>query len=282
MALKHILIAVPTMAGLMKTKTATTLVILMRQLTRAGILADYLNIDSSDIVYARNYFARVVLESETLDALLFVDSDMQFPPSLVMKMLNLGADVVGAAYTKRVLDMDRFSQAVNTAKTYSPEAKARALANTYNFTVVPSWTSPTVERMDVLNGFAKMAAVGMGCSLITKAALQAMIEGKVVEPRKDIIDGVPQVGWAFFDCMKVQDITLSEDFSFCYRWTRMLGRDLWVNIDEVVTHLGDFPHEARYIDRLAKVGVKPNPLAANAPDSTAIHVDADLIVGAES
>ena len=46
------------MAGLMKAKTTTALVLLMRQLTRAGIMAEYLNIDSSDIVYARNFFAR--------------------------------------------------------------------------------------------------------------------------------------------------------------------------------------------------------------------------------
>jgi hypothetical protein len=264
----------------MKTKTATTLVVLMRQLTRAGILADYLNIDSSDIVYARNYFARLVLTSKTLEGVLFVDSDMQFNPALVMKMLSMGVDVVGAAYPKRTLDMDGFARTMTAAKAYSPEAKAQALANTYNFTVVPSWDSPVVRRLEVVGGFAKMAAVGMGCTLITKAALQAMIDGKVVEPRKDIIDGDPQVGWAFFDCLKVGDITLSEDFSFCYRWTRGLGRDLWVNIDEPVTHLGDFPHEARYIDRLAKVGTKAG--AANEPDSTAIHIDADLIVGAES
>lgn len=290
MAVKHLLIAVPTMAGLMKAKTATTLVLLTRELTRQGVLVDYLNVDSSDIVYARNFFAKQALKIPSVDALLFVDSDMFFAPSLVIRMINLGADVVGAAYTKRSLDMDQFSRAMTAVaqEDYSPEAKARTLANAYNFTVVPSWTSPVVKRMEVLEGFAKMAAVGMGCTLITKAGLQAMIDGKVVDQRKDIIDGEHQMSWAFFDCVKVGDVTLSEDFSFCYRWTRLLGRDLWVNIDEKITHLGDFPHEARYIDRLAKVGVKtatpappPDGAAANAPNSTAIHIDADLIVGAE-
>lgn len=280
MAFKHILIAVPTMAGLMKAKTATTLVLLMRQLTSAGVTAEYLNVDSSDIVYARNFFAREMLRLEVLDGLLFVDSDMQFRPALVRKMLNLGADVVATAYPKRTLDMNQYSRAMAAAGGFSPEAKARALANTYNFTVVPSWSEPKPKRMVVAAGFAKMAAAGMGCTLISRAALQAMIDGKVVEQRKDIIDGDEQLSWGFFDCIKVGDVTLSEDFSFCYRWTRLLGRDLWVNIDETVTHLGDFNHEARYIDRLAKLAPEESaaqPPPPRAPNSTGVDINADLI-----
>jgi hypothetical protein len=279
-AFKHILIAVPTMAGLMKAKTATTLVLLMRQLTRAGVVAEYLNVDSSDIVYARNFFAREMLRLEALDGLLFVDSDMQFRPALVRRMLNLGADIVATAYPKRTLNMNQYSRAMAGAGGFSPEAKARALANTYNFTVLPSWTAPGPKQLQVVAGFAKMAAAGMGCTLISRAALQAMIDGKVVEQRKDIIDGDEQLAWGFFDCLKVGDITLSEDFSFCYRWTRLLGRDLWVNVDETVTHLGDFSHEARYIDRLAKLEPEAGAAQAaapRAPDSTGVDVDADLI-----
>ena len=280
MAFKHILIAVPTMAGLMKAKTATTLILLMRQLTSAGIAAEYLNVDSSDIVYARNFFAREMLRLEALDGLLFVDSDMSFRPALVRRMLNLGADVVATAYPKRTLNMDQYSRAMAATEGFSDEAKARVLANTYNFTCVPSWNTPRPGNMQVAGGFAKMAAAGMGCTLISRAALQAMIDGKVVDQRRDIIDGDNQLAWGFFDCLKVGDITLSEDFSFCYRWTRLLGRDLWVNIDETVSHLGDFSHEARYIDRLAKLepdaGAAP-AAAPSAPNSTGVDIDADLI-----
>ena len=245
------------MGGIIKSKTATTLILLMRLLTRAGVEAEFLNIDSSDIVYARNYYAKLVLESDNIDGLLFVDSDMHFRPGLVMRMLRLNADVVATAYPKRALNMDQFAQHMASQTEFSPKAKAKALADTYQYTVVPSWTSPKVKTLAVMQGFAKMAAAGMGCTLISRAALQALIDGQAVEKRKDIIEGVEQVGWGFFDTMKVDGVTLSEDFSFCYRWTRGLGRDLWVNIDEAVTHLGDFAYEARYIDRLTHIGVVP-------------------------
>jgi len=279
MALKHILIAVPTMGGIIKSKTTTTLVLLMRQLTRAGIAAEFLNIDSSDIVYARNFYARVVLNSRDLDGLLFIDSDMHFRPALVLRMLNLGVEVAATAYPKRSLDMDQFAQQMASKSEFSPKAKAKALADTYQYTVVPSWTSPKVTTMEVVNGFVKMAAAGMGCTLISRAALQALIDGKAVERRKDIIDGEEQLSWGFFDTMKVGDVTLSEDFSFCYRWTRLLGRDLWVNVDEAVTHLGDFGYEARYLDRLTQVATLTSSDHTVPTTSSASVEAAELTVG---
>ena len=206
---------------------------------------------------------------------------MQFRAHLVLKMLRFDADVVAAAYPKRSLNLEQLTRVLSKADHLSVEVTAKALSNVYQYTVVPSWNSTRGVKLDLKNGFAKMAAAGMGCTLISKAALQAMIDGGVVERRKDIINGKEERSWGFFDHLKVDEVTLSEDFSFCYRWTRMLGRELWVNVDEAITHLGDFGHRARYLDRLTLVGApeKPEPIA---PESTPIDLDADLIVDAES
>jgi hypothetical protein len=275
MALKHILIAVPTMGGLVKAKTTTTLVLLMRQLTRAGVEAEYLNIDASDIVYARNFFACEVLRSKTLDGLLFVDSDMQFRPALVLKMLQRDVDVAAAAYPKRLLDLGRFSSAVARTGAVSTQAAAQALASAYQYTIIPSWESPKLDQIKVDRGFARMAAVGMGCTLISRNALRAMIDAQVVRPRKDILNGVEQRGWGFFDHLTVQDVTLSEDYSFCYRWTQLLGRELWVNVDEAVSHLGDFAYQGRFVDRLAGS-------AARASAPPAIDLEGQAVVDAKA
>jgi hypothetical protein len=258
LTLRHILIAVPSMAGVIKTQTATTLIMTMRHLTRAGIQAEYLNIDSSDIVYARNVFADIVLNSDILDGLLFVDSDMLFRPLLVSKMIEFDRDVVGAAYPKRMLDIDQFSRTVVQEGVFTPEVRNKALSTTYEFTVLPSWHSVRPGPMRVVKGFTTMAAAGMGCTLISRTALKAMVDAGVVSPRKDILNGVERTRWGFFDPVKVGDITLSEDFSFCYRWTKLMERDLWVCVDETMTHLGDFPHEARYMDRLSRTSGSPN------------------------
>ena len=109
-----------------------------------------------------------------------------------------------------------------------------------------------------------------------------MIDGKVVDRRKDVIDGVEQTSWGFFDCVRVGEISLSEDFSFCYRWTRLLGRDLWVCVDEPITHLGDFGYQTRYLDRLVPIAppaatTTVEGVAATSPDSNMIELDVDLL-----
>ena len=274
MTLRHILIAVPSMAGVIKTKTATTLIMTMRHLTRTGIDAEYLNIDSSDIVYARNVFADVVLNSDKLDGLLFVDSDMLFRPQLISRMLALDTPVVAAAYPKRALDFDQFSRAVAQEGVFTQETKNKALSSAYEFTVLPSWRSVKPGPLRVVRGFAKMAAAGMGCTLISRAALVDMVDAKVVNPRKDILNGVERIRWGFFDPVRVGDISLSEDFSFCYRWTEQMKRDLWVCVDENMTHLGEFPHEARYIDRLSRTVASSDRQAELSPQDLDADPDA--------
>jgi len=255
------------MAGVIKSKTATTLIMTMRHLTRSGIQAEYLNIDSSDIVYARNVFADVVLSSDGLDGLLFVDSDMLFRPALITRMIELNQDVVGAAYPKRTLDFDQFSRALTQGSGFTPEMKNKALSSTYEFTVLPDWHTVRPGRMQVVKGFTKMAAAGMGCTLISRAALKAMVDAQVVNPRKDILSGVERTRWGFFDPVRVGDVTLSEDYSFCYRWTKQMERDLWVCVDETMTHLGDFAHEARYLDRLSRAAADQQTATAPGADT---------------
>src|SRR5258706_12597464 len=139
---KNILVAVPTMGGMMRSRTATTLIMLMKRLTKDGINVEYLNIDSSDIVYARNIYAQALLDNSALDGLLFVDSDMAFRPLLVQRMIALGADVAAVAYPKRSLDIEGFARSISGRDSADPEASAKALAQSYEFTVLPSWEGP--------------------------------------------------------------------------------------------------------------------------------------------
>src|SRR6476660_832967 len=97
--IKSVLIAVPSTGGVIKAKTTESLVRLMRVLTESGIHAELKNIDGSDVVTVRNVYANLVLNSKRWDSLLFIDSDMQFEPKVVAKMIRLNVEVVGAACT---------------------------------------------------------------------------------------------------------------------------------------------------------------------------------------
>ena len=239
--LKSILVAVPTMGGIMKSKTTQSLFLLSKVLASKGVNADMRNIDASDVVTVRNIYANTVLRSDRWDGLLFVDSDMEFLPRLVLKMLTFKAPAAAVAYPKKKIDLDLFAEAVRDD---NDVAKARARSSDFN--VLPRWNKADTEPLKRVGSFCSMAAAGMGCSLIARGAFQAMVDAKVVPKRVDLRNSVKEESWGFFDPVKLGHVVLGEDYSFWYRWTKLLGRSLWVCVDEEVSHVGDFSYSGLY------------------------------------
>jgi len=228
----------------MMSATAVTVASVVRLLMSRGIAVDLHNIDSAEVVTARDMFANMVLHSETLDALLFIDSDMSFDPGLIDRMLDLDEDIVGAAYTRRQLDLPTL-----VAASKAGASMGRALAEASNFNFKAGWDDGPVE-LTMRDGFCNGVAMGMGCTLIRKRALEAMIEAKAVRPRLDLSTGSGETCWSFFDNLEQDGVRLGEDYSFCYRWTRQMGRELWVCVDQEVGHVGAFEYKARCIEML--------------------------------
>lgn len=239
--LKNILVAVPSTGGLMKAKTAETLFKIAALLTRNGITPDMVNLNGSDVVTVRNVYANTLLNSKRWDSLLFIDSDMEFDPGLIMKMVRLNAGVTAAACTTRELDLMKFHKAMLA---HGDIDLARAESS--RFTVLKTFNNHTPTVIKKVSGFYSMAAAGMAVCLIRKSALQAMVKEGAVDKRVDVRDGKPSESWGFFDHLRVGEVVLLEDFSFCYRWTETMKRQLWVCVDSMVKHLGDFEYGAKY------------------------------------
>lgn len=255
--IKSVLIAVPSTGGVIKAKTTESLVRLMRHLTEKGIHAEFNNIDGSDVVTVRNVYANLVLNSKRWDGLLFIDSDMQFEPKVITKMIRLNVGVVGAACTTREIDLEKFGEAM---RVHGDLDRARAESSRFN--VLKTWNKNKPFVIQRRGGFYTMAAVGMAVCLIRKQALEAMVNEDAVGKRVDVVDGMSSASWGFFDSEMVGEIRLLEDYSFCYRWTKKMGRRLWVCTDEEIRHLGEFAYSAKY-DALHTFFAHP-PSSANA------------------
>jgi hypothetical protein len=229
----------------MKSETAIAVAETVKAFQERGINVDLHNIDSAEIVTARDMFANILLHSTRWDAMFFVDSDMGFDAGLVLKMLDLGADVAAAACPRRTLSLERL---VEAAQAHGDLRKARAQAS--DFTVNLNWSDGGEKAVRLNGSFCTAAAVGMAIALISKAALQAMVHAKVVEPRLDLNASDGATCWSFFGNLEDNGHRLGEDYSFCYRWTKLMGRELQVCIDEEVSHVGDYTYQARYADLL--------------------------------
>lgn len=242
---QNILLALPTVSMSMKSGTALSVAHIIKSLQAAGVDVDLHNIDSAEIVTARDMFANMVLHSDKWDSLLFIDSDMAFRPELILKMVNFGADVMAAACPRRSLSLERL-----IAGMQEHGQLRRALAQASDFTVKMDWDGQQASPMHVERGFCSAAAVGMACALISRDALIAMVEKEVVKPRPDLRDTKGRTCWSFFGIVEANGQRFGEDYSFCYRWTALMKNELWVCVDEEVSHIGHFSYTARYADLL--------------------------------
>jgi hypothetical protein len=238
---RNILIGLPTMGGSMKTGTALSIVEAVRALEARGIGTYIHNVDSAEIVTARDMIANMALHSAEWDAILFIDSDMAFRPDLIIKLVEADAEVSAAACPRRQLDLIRFAA---VSREHADVEKAIAQAS--DFTVNFSWKEDGPMEVSVQNGFVKAAAVGMAIALIGRSALTALVRAKLVSKRRDLSSGTGEPCYSFFEIVSPRGSRLGEDYSFCYRWTNQLKRDLLVCVDEEVTHIGYYPYKARF------------------------------------
>ena len=226
----------------MKTETALSIIDCIKALEARGIRTSIHNVDSAEIVTARDIIANMVLQSKEWDGLLFIDSDMAFRPDLILKLVDSNSEVAAAACPRRQLNLQRFAAATSEHGNI-----ARALAHASDFTVNLDWSGkPT--KVQIQDGFVRAAAVGMAIALIAKNALTALVDANLVEVRRDLSSAGAQPCYSFFEIAAPEGHRLGEDYSFCHRWTAQLKRELLVCVDEQVTHLGLYPFRARMAD----------------------------------
>jgi len=165
--------------------------------------------------------------------LLFIDADIGFDPEQVFRLLDFDADFTAAAYPVKQIGWELMPAAVAAGRTPLESATLSYVLE-----------SDPAEGLTMREGFVKSRYAGTGFLMIRRSALVSMIERypelRYTHEHKegDRLEGSP---WrsALFNCM-VDPATgyfLSEDFSFCRRWTDM-GGEIWVDCRSRLDHVG--------------------------------------------
>lgn len=245
----HVLIATPTAAGIAKALFAVTLFKVVSAIKDAGWSAEFISFDSSYISRARNYFANLMLRHPDLTHLVMIDSDMSFERHIIPRMLNSGKPVIAAAYSQRRIDLEVFVHTARDSKLSIAELSA--LATSYNLQPEPE---PGSRQVKVVDGMCRVRHIALGCSVIAREALETMRSAGAVKLRQDRFlerSGIEGPFYNFFDEITLEDgDILSEDYSFCKRWTGVPGNEVWAVVDEPIGHVGDMVYSAPYLSRL--------------------------------
>ena len=185
------------------------------------------------ITRARQNIVADFLANEAATHLVFIDADIGFEPHQVFRLLDFGADMSAAIYPIKRLDWQKVSAAV--------EASRRPIESAALTYMIGFAGDGNIESN---NGFARVSYAGTGFLMIQRHVLLSMIEhypdlryGHDHKPG-DRLAGSP-FRYALFNCM-IDETTgtyLSEDFSFCKRWTDM-GGEIWADLQSRLTHVG--------------------------------------------
>lgn len=185
------------------------------------------------ITRARANLVSAFLDDPTATHLMFIDADIGFEPDQIIRLLTSGGEVVAGAYPIKRIDWQKIENAVTAGK---PNIQSAAL----NYVV--ELENP--DTMAVIDGFARARYAGTGFLMIRRSVLEKMcghyksLQFRREHSIKDSLASSPN-RFALFECMidLESGIYLSEDFSFCKRWTD-IGGQIWVDLQSRLNHVG--------------------------------------------
>jgi len=231
----HIVIGTPCFGGQVTSLFASSLLKLQHVLGQQKEIDLTVLMLGGDalIPRARQNIVAQFMETAEATHLLFIDADIGFEPEQVFRLLSFNSDMSAAIYPTKRIDWDKVRAAAQSGKANLDKA-----ALSYVMEFVP------LKEAALKNGFAKVRFAGTGFLMIKRDVIVRMVERypELKYSRENRAeDSLKDSPWryALFNCIidTTTGVYLSEDFSFCRRWTDM-GGEIWADLQSRLTHTG--------------------------------------------
>jgi hypothetical protein len=188
------------------------------------------------ITRSRNKMTLKFLSDETLTHLFWIDSDIQFTPQSVCRLLLVDRDVVAGVYPMKSFNWPAEGLPAGTTRQEFEDRYTE-----YPFNPIGHGAERVSAYADA-DDLVEAAEAPTGFMCIKREVLLAMMQRY---PELNYTpDGPPNnplahLHWRFFDCMADPDSGryLSEDYAFCRRW-RDMGGKVWIDLQCKLIHLG--------------------------------------------
>jgi hypothetical protein len=244
-----IFIATPTANGSVAINYMTSVLALVSTFQSRRVSHQFMHFDAANVVKSRNYLANYFLQRTEATHLLFIDADMRFRVETIMEMLEFDKEFVACAYPKRQIDLlALIRNAIDAGRRNPAVDYATILAQNFQYplTIFDQDRPPPSQgaRVEMTAGFIEVSKVGAGIVLLKRSVLQTLTARSAVE-RYDSL-GDPSLDledvYGFFDLVNPGGgrPLLSEDLSFCYRWTNKCQGRIWCKVDHEIGHVGPF------------------------------------------
>jgi len=209
---------------MVKIPTMISMVRLVKELTVAGLKFELNTMKSPYVAYARNILMSRFLQKDE-DYLLFIDSDLEFEPECVFKMLVPEKDIMCTPYRTKTNDPDSVKYTVGIKDPQNVKILQGGL-------------------VEIQNGPA-------GMMLIKRTVLKKMIKDYPdreikYHPNTDTFPKDMRI-YNFWDCHFKDGIWKGEDIFFC-DLARLSGFKIYANLDSTLIHHGSFGYKGKYSD----------------------------------
>lgn len=233
----NILIAVPAYGSEVKDGCATSMFRVGQLFSRLNIPTTVRTISAADVVLARNLYGALML-AQNYTHVLFIDSDMEFRPSAIQRMLNARTPFIGVVYPKKSLDLNKFYESSKTMTI------PQALSSAMQFAVHTSQHQLTLK-----DGIGSVDYIGLGLSLIERKVFADLASNPSIRREPPNAGRAVYGGmlYGLFDQFVTPAGTLvPEDYSFCHRWRTLCGGEIRAIFDEEVSHHGNFAFSGKF------------------------------------
>jgi len=218
-----VMIAMPCYDSV-KVSTMVAVIKVIQQLAKSGVAVGINTIKSPLIHQARNYLTSVFLNSD-FTHLLFLDSDVDFEPEAVVRMLVAKKDVICTPYRVKSMEVDK--------KMYTVELKKDA----------------RMEPGEII----EITAGPTGIMLINRDVFKKIIEKfpdlKIKNPVFPEAGPDHKYYYNFFDFTFEDGYSAGEDVSFC-KLVQKLGFKIYANTASFTKHHGSYAWGGRFKDAL--------------------------------
>ena len=209
-----------------KINTMLSVIKLVQQLSKNGIKVGINTMKSPLIHQARNYLTSVFLTTE-YQYMLFVDSDVEFEPECVMRMLVAKKEIICTPYRVKAPQLDKH---IYTVEFKEPK----------NIPILPG-------------GLVEIEAGPTGLMLIDRKVFEKIMKNS---PQLKINNpAIPNAGeshkfyYNFFDFGFNDHYAMGEDISFC-RLARKNDFKIYANTESTTQHHGSYAWEGKFGESL--------------------------------
>ena len=209
-----------------KINTMLSVIKLVQQLSKSGINLGINTMKSPLIHQGRNYLTSIFLTTH-YQYLLFIDSDVEFEPEAVAKMLIAKKEIICTPYRVKAPQLDKHI--------YTVEFK-----NPKNIPILPG-------------GLVELEAGPTGLMLIDRKVFEKIIKNhpelKIKNP------AIPNAGkshefyYNFFDFGFKDGFAMGEDVSFC-KLARKNDIKIFANTESRTSHHGSYAWEGKFEESL--------------------------------